>query len=101
MLPSFYWDLYPVKRRQHNDKNSSILTAFPPILLAFFVFTPCQEITTPCFSRFTPCQITADDFSLIVFFCKDTIKAYGLYLRPPQLEVEFLHLKFSYSSSVS
>lgn len=94
MLPSFYRDLYPVKRRQHNDKNSSLLTALFPILLAFS-FTPCQEITTPCFSRFTPCQITADDFSLIVFFCKDTINAYGLYLRPPQLEVEFLHLKFS------
>lgn len=87
MLPSFYWDLYSVKRRQHNDKNSSLLTAFSPI--------------TPCFLRITPCQITADDFSFIVFFCKDTIKSYGLYLRPPQLEVEFLHLKFSYSSSFS
>ena len=87
MLPSFYRDLYPVKRRQHNDKNSSLLTAFSPI--------------TPCFFIFTPCQITADDFSFIVFFCKDTIKAYGLYLRPLQLEVEFLHLKFSYSSSFS
>lgn len=94
MLPSFYRDLYPVKRRQHNDKNSSLLTAFSPI-------TPCQGITTPCFFRITPCQITADDFSFIVFFCKDTIKAYGLYLRPLQLEVEFLHLKFSYSSSFS
>ena len=101
MLPSLYWDLYPVKRRQHNDKNSSLLTAFSPITPCLFVFTPCQEITTPCFLRITPCQITADDFSLIVFFCKDTIKSYGLYLRPLQLEVEFLHLKFSYSSSFS
>ena len=54
-----------------------------------------------CLLIFTPCQITADNFSFIAFFCKDTIKAYGLCLRSPQLEVEFLYLKFSYSSSAS